>query len=108
MLARFLYWSMCEKTMLDSGEQEHISAAIVRGIAMVESCDPVELDLCLANHVDSDALEALFTDRPGSDSDVTVEMRIADFDVTVGPGREVTAAKRCDQPEHCTPVVSSS
>jgi hypothetical protein len=67
-----------------------VTAALVDGIASIEGRDPTDLDICLGEHVDTDALEALFDGADGS----TLELQIAirEYDAVVRSDGTVTVA----------------
>lgn len=98
---------MCDAVFLDASdptEPECVPTRIVRGIAALEDVDPTDLEFRLADHVDVDALEALFA-RPDAIGDVRLEWSIAEFDVVVDSPGDVRVVRACDRPEQCETAV---
>ncbi|PSQ54659.1 hypothetical protein BRD22_11840 [Halobacteriales archaeon SW_8_68_21] len=71
------------------------SLAVVEAIADLVGVEPIDLSdegLVLYEHVDTDALNALVSDR--SDADVDVSLTIAGYDIRVGPESAVARRSR--------------
>jgi len=66
-----------------------LTTAIVRAIAELNGTDPTELDFCLADHVDPDALNALFAGEGANDLELT--LTVAEYEVFVDATGTVTA-----------------
>lgn len=60
--------------------------AIAKALADAEGVSPLELDIVLHDHVNTDALDNLLTPdprNPPTDAPLTVELSLLDYDVTV-------------------------
>jgi hypothetical protein len=75
-----------------------VTAALVDGIAALEGREPTDLDICLGEHIDTDALEALFD---GTTESTALELQIAigEYDALVRSDGTVTVAAREYTPE---------
>lgn len=68
------------RTQVD--DDERVSDAVVRLVAAVETCDPLEL-APLGNSVDPDAIDAVFAAPEGTDRKRTVAFTYLGYTVTV-------------------------
>jgi|GEM_PF-3047953 len=79
------------------------TATIVTAIARLEGVDPAELQLCLADYVDPDALSALLAHRDAGAPGLTVSFTVEDYVVTVSREAGIRVARPCDDPKTCRP-----
>lgn len=56
-----------DRVTVEAGETDAITVAVVEVIAAVEGVDPVEVDVRLDEHVDPDALDALYRHARAND-----------------------------------------
>lgn len=99
---------MCETVVLDAGESRpgSVSAAVVSGIATVEDVDPMELDVCLADHVDPDAVEALLAHGTERSVDTELRFTVGEYEVVAAAPGDVAVSRRCDVPEQCDAAIA--
>ena len=65
-----------------------LSMALVYALAELEDADPCDLGFVLAEYVDPEALDHLFSDRSADLHDVTVHLEIDEYEVVISaPGR---------------------
>ncbi|MFB6150931.1 MAG: HalOD1 output domain-containing protein [Haloarculaceae archaeon] len=87
---------MSDSIVIEFGELSgpgRVSAAIVRGVAELRGCDPIELDFCLADHVDPDALDALFGENRTNSSTLQLTVDTDDFRVILTSDGYVTVSE---------------
>jgi len=58
-----------------------VTMAVVTAISELSGRHPVDLDFCLAEHVDPDALDGLFS--PARDRAIELTLSLDDYEVTV-------------------------
>lgn len=71
------------------------TTAVVRAIAELTEQDPMELDFCLADHVDPDALNALVMSGDRT-NDLELRLTVAEYEVFVESDGTVTARERTE------------
>jgi hypothetical protein len=78
--------------------EESVSAAVVRSLADAEGVDPVDLDECLYDHVDPDALDKLFQGREGSllSRRARVSFTISDYRVEIEGTQKIVLTRQFD------------
>ena len=70
-----------------------VTMAVVTAISELSDQRPVDLDFCLAEHVDPDALDALFS--PAKDRAIELTVTVDAYDVTVrDTGPEIAVVAR--------------
>jgi hypothetical protein len=70
-----------------------VTMAVIAAIGELSGRHPVDLDFCLAEHVDPDALDTLFS--PARDRAVEVTLTFDDYEVTVrDDGTDITVVAR--------------
>jgi hypothetical protein len=80
-----------------------VPMAVVTAISELSGQHPVDLDVCLAEYVDPDALDALFS--PGMDREIEVTVPVDAYEVTVrDDGTEITVLAR-DGDRHSRTVI---
>lgn len=99
---------MCETAVLDAGRSQSrgLSTVVVSGIAIIEGVDPLELDVCLAEHVDPDAIEALITHGADRSMDTQLRFTVAEYEVVVAAPGDVVVSRVCNAPEQCDAAVA--
>lgn len=55
------------RVIVDAGETDAVTVAVVETIAAIEGVDPVEVETRLDDHVDPDALDALYRHARAND-----------------------------------------
>lgn len=79
------------------------TAAVITAISGLSGRDPVELDVCLADHVDPDALDTLFPPRNGQEIELT--LTVGTHEVTVRDDGTGTVVVARDGDRHYRTVV---
>jgi hypothetical protein len=67
----------------EKAEYETIDAAIVRALAAAEDEDPTEVDVCLYDHLNPDALDGLYDSTDPEGTGWRFEFAAEGYDVTV-------------------------
>lgn len=70
------------------------SVALVEAIAEAGGRDPLGLDIVLHEHVNADALDAMFAADRRGDSSVRAEVPIGGYSVTIDSDGSITVDKR--------------
>lgn len=72
---------------------ETITVSIVEAIAAAKATDPTAVDVQLSNHVDLDALEALYTHSSANEASTwKVQFSLDELQVTVRSDGQITVA----------------
>lgn len=81
--------------ILSVADGDSVSVTIVKGVAEHEKCQPIELPNRLADVIDPDALDALFspTTNPAVSADPTVRFTFSGYRITVTDGDQVHIEK---------------
>jgi hypothetical protein len=95
---------MCETATESLSGDDSISTAIVNAIAAVEGVDPIDLDLCLGNYLDTDALNQLYANHPERERVPSFSVSFEEYEVQIDSYRTVTVSQVCDDAETCEPV----
>jgi hypothetical protein len=80
-----------------------VATAVVTAISELGRCDPVDLDFCLADHVDPEAMEALFTGARRTETALT--MSLGPYEVSVRTVGDETIVTARDGVRHSRRVV---
>ena len=80
-----------------------VTTAVVTAISDLARVDPVDLDFCLADHVDPDAMEALFAGNVSSGTELT--MVAGPYEVSVRSVGEETVVTASDGDRRSRTVV---
>ena len=78
-----------------------VTAAIVSAMATIENTDQNDLDLCLGESLDADALESLFAHEGPDGSDVAISFTVDDYCVSVSAPGDLVVTRRCGD-TNCT------
>lgn len=87
---------MVETNAIDVGRSSplgDVTAAVVEGMASVSGCGPIEVDICLGEHVDPDALDALFASASDRDTSLELSATIEDYRVLIDSNGYVSVSE---------------
>lgn len=70
-----------------------VTTAVITAISELGRCDPVDLDFCLADYVDPEAIEALFTGARATETELTMSVGPYEVSVRRAGGETIVTAR---------------